>query len=595
MSTAVSNVGRWMAECGFTSYEELHAYSLHQREDFLRETVARLDLRFRTPFDLALDLSGGVENPVWFAGATLNILDSVFDGEPDRSAIVFGREGVDRLTNVSLGELDRLSARVAHSLVDLGFKPGDAIAIAMPMTPACVAIYLGIVRSGMTVVSIAESFAPAEISARLQIAEARAIFTQDVIRRGGKTLPLYEKILQAGAPRAIVVPDGESLSLPLRAIDLPFDRCLGLQDSFKNVAADPSASINILFSSGTTGTPKAIPWTQTTPVRCALDGYVHQDIQRGDVVAWPTSVGWMMGPWLIFAALLNRAAIALYDGAPQTAEFCRFVQDAGVTVLGVVPSLVRAWRSGDGVAGLDWSRIKLFSSTGEASSPDDMQWLMERAGNKPVIEYCGGTEIGGAYVTSTVVQENKPACFSAKAIGTDFVVLDESGRESEEGEVFIIPPSLGLSTRLLNGDHQAAYFSGCPKGPHGEVLRRHGDEMQVLADGYYRALGRADDTMNLGGIKVSSVELERVMNRVTGVVETAAVAASPKRGGPAELEVHAVVDPGVWTDGAALQAELQSRLRTELNPLFKITRVRIRESLPRTASNKVMRRLLRTG
>src|SRR5205085_2488536 len=111
------------------------------------------------------------------------------------------------------------------------------------------------------------------------------------------------------------------------------------------VEADPSATINVLFSSGTTGTPKAIPWTHSTAIRCALDGYVHQDIQPRDVVAWPTSVGWMMGPWLIFAALLNRATIALYDGAPQTAEFCRFVQDAGVTTLGVVPSLVRAWRS----------------------------------------------------------------------------------------------------------------------------------------------------------------------------------------------------------------------------------------------------------
>jgi acetyl-CoA synthetase len=593
MSAAESNVGRWMAEHGFTTYGQLHAYSVNHREEFLREALVKLGIHFRTKFESAVDLSGGVQHPVWFSGASLNIVDNLLAGESDRDAIVSSAEGEESQTKLTLGELDNLSARVAHGLVRLGFRSGDAIAIDMPMTPLCVAIYLGIVRAGMVVVSIADSFAPAEIATRLQIAEARAIFTQDVMVRGGKSLPLYEKVLQAGSPRAVVL--AESQTLRLRAIDLRFDRFIGSEESFENVEADSSTAINVLFSSGTTGTPKAIPWTHATSIRCALDGYVHQDIQPGDVVAWPTSVGWMMGPWLIFATLLNRATMALYDGAPQTAEFCRFVQDAGVTVLGVVPTLVRAWRSGGCVGGLDWSRIKLFSSTGEASSPEDMQWLMERAGNKPVIEYCGGTEIGGAYVTSTIVQPNKPACFSAKAIGTDFVILDESGNESEEGEVFIVPPSIGLSMNLLNGNHDAAYFAGCPKGPHGEILRRHGDEMQALPDGYYRALGRADDTMNLGGIKVSSVELERVMNRVAGVVETAAVAVSPEGGGPSELEVHAVVDSSVWPDAATLQRALQSLLRAELNPLFKIARVHIRESLPRTASNKVMRRLLRTG
>jgi acetyl-CoA synthetase len=293
----------------------------------------------------------------------------------------------------------------------------------------------------------------------------------------------------------------------------------------------------------------------------------------------------MMGLWLIFAGLLNRATLALFDGAPQTPEFCRFIQDTHVTMLGVVPSLVRAWRAGHCTGGLDWTAIKTFSSTGEASSADDMAWLMATAGNKPVIEYCGGTEIGGAYISSTVVQPNIPGCFSAKVIGTDFVIVD--------GELFLIPPSLGLSSDLLNANHDEVYFGGCPPGPNGEILRRHGDEMELLPNGYYRALGRADDTMNLGGIKVSSVELERTMNRAEGVIETAAVSVSPEGGGPSHLVVFAVVDPQKWNDAAALQKELQRRLRAELNPLYKVERVEILDALPRTASNKVMRRLLR--
>jgi acetyl-CoA synthetase len=577
---ARTNVGRWMAEHGFKTYEELHAYSITEREQFLREAVDKLAIRFRKPFDRALDLERGVRQPTWFRGATLNIADSVFSAEPNTPAILFGREGTPDITTMTVAELEALSARVANGLVESGFKKGDAIAIDMPMTPECVAAYLGIVRAGMTVVSIADSFAPAEIGVRLSIANVVALFTQGVLQRGGKELPLYKKVVEANAPRAIVVG-----ATPVRDTDVSFADLLSLNTSFSNVECDPSHPINILFSSGTTGTPKAIPWTHTTPIRCALDGYVHQDIQQGDVVAWPTNVGWMMGPWLIFAGLINTATLALYDGAPQGQEFCKFVQDAKVTMLGLVPSLVRAWRSGHCLDNVDWSRIKCFSSTGEASSPEDMSWLMEQAGGKPIIEYCGGTEIGGAYISSTLVQPNKPACFSAKVIGTDFVILD--------GELFLVPPSLGLSDHLLNANHDEVYFEGCPPGPHGETLRRHGDEMLALPDGYYRALGRADDTMNLGGIKVSSVELERTMNRTEGVIETAAVAVSPEGGGPSQLVVHAVVDPKRWQDPLLLQKELQNRLRTELNPLYKVHRVQIVDALPRTASNKVMRRLLR--
>src|SRR4030095_11067361 len=99
---------------------------------------------------------------------------------------------------------------------------------------------------------------------------------------------------------------------------------------------------------------------------------------------------------------MNRAAMVLYYGAPTGREFGQFVQEARSTMLGVVPSLVKTWRNTGCMQGLDWSAIKLISSTGECSSPDDMRWLMKQAGGKPVIEYCGGTEIGGAYIAGTL-------------------------------------------------------------------------------------------------------------------------------------------------------------------------------------------------
>jgi acetyl-CoA synthetase len=163
------------------------------------------------------------------------------------------------------------------------------------------------------------------------------------------------------------------------------------------------------------------------------------------------------------------------------------------------------------------------------------------------------------------------------------------------GEAFLIPPSIGLSQRLLNQDHDEVYHAGCPVGPQGEVLRRHGDQVARLHRGFYAAEGRADDTMNLGGIKVSSLELERLLDSHDSVRETAAVAVRPEGGGPEKLVVYAVVMPETDATELAreLARELNAMLASQINPLFKIHDLVIIDALPRTASNKLMRRTLR--
>ncbi len=496
---------------------------------------------------------------------------------------------------MTYGELRRLTMRVAGSLNARGIAAGDAVGAVMPMSARSVAVYLGIIAVGAAVVSIADSFAAEEIATRLRLADAKLVFTQDAVLWGAKRLPLYEKVVAAGAPAVVVLTSGDHPPTAIRAGDLAFDAFLGDAELAAPVPRLPHDPINILFSSGTTGEPKAIPWDHTTPLKCAADAHFHQDVHPGDVVCWPTSLGWMMGPWLIFAALLNRAAMALYAGAPTDAGFGRFVRDAGVTMLGLVPSLVRAWRQSDCMAGVDWTGLRAFSSSGECSSPDDMLWLMNLAGGRPVIEYCGGTEIGGGYVTGTVVQPCIPSAFTTPALGLDFVLLDEGGRHADKGEAFIVGPSIGLSTRLLNRDHDAVYFRDAPAGSDGLPLRRHGDELQSLAGGYYRVAGRSDDTMNLGGIKVGCADIERVLNALPGVGETAAVAVPPPGGGPSRLVIFLVPGGGVARSPAEWLPLLQQAIRDKLNPLFRVHGVYLVPSLPRTASNKVMRRQLRAG
>ena len=586
-----TNIARALRRLDLPNYGAFHRWSVENRVGFWQDTIETLGIVLRDPPAGVVNLSGGPTRPDWLPGATLNIAESCFKNDPTDLAVIYQREG-GPLEKMNYEDLAALSNRVANSLAGIGVGPGDAVAIAMPMTVEAVAAYIGIVKAGAAVVSVADSFAADEIATRLRIAGARAAVTSDVIHRGGKRLPMYQKVADAGAETVVVIPAGGVLEVELLPGHLEWSAFLSENEAYRAVPGKPADATNILFSSGTTGDPKAIPWSHTTPIKCAMDGYYHHDIRPGEVVAWPTNLGWMMGPWLIYASLVNRGTMALYYGAPNTREFCEFVQNAGVQMLGVVPSLVKAWRAGDMTEGLDWSKIVCFSSTGEPSNADDMKWLMDQAGNRPVVEYCGGTEIGGGFITQTLTQAASPSTFSTPSLGLDIVILDEEGRPSDNGEIFVVPPSIGLSLTLLNRDHDEVYYNGTPPGPDGEQLRRHGDQMERLGGGYYRIHGRTDDTMNLGGIKVSSAEIERTLNHLDAVRETAAIAVEPPGGGPALLVVYTVLEPGA-DEPADLKKIMQKEIASHLNPLFRIHDTVITEALPRTASNKVMRRVLR--
>lgn len=607
-----ANLADWMRQRGVDSLADFHQWSVDKRAEFWEQAIARLQIRFHKSPRASLNPNDGPESPHWLPGAELNIAESCFQAPADQPAIVFRGPG-QPLATWSYAQLRARVEEVAAAIRAAGFQEGDALAVVLPMTAESVALYLGIIWAGCVVVSIADSFAAPEIASRLRIAHAKAVFTYDVQVRASKTLPLFARVAEATSLPIICLPNSSQPAAPagssghlagpseLRPQDFPWSQFLAAAGP-SHTARGPHHGtsiepINILFSSGTTGDPKAIPWTQLTPIKCAIDGHCLQDIRPGQRVAWPTNLGWMMGPFLIFAGLINRATLALYEDAPGGEDFGKFIEEAEVNMLGVVPTIVKSWRTSGCMETCDWSKIHVFSSTGESSQRDDMFYLSALAGMRPIIEYCGGTEIGGGFISSTVLQPNAPSTFSTPAFGIDFLILDELNQLADEGELFLIPPSIGLSQRLLNRDHHQTYYADTPRLATHLVLRRHGDHFRRLPGNYYMAGGRVDDTMNLGGIKISSAELERVMNRVPGVRETAAVAWS-QSGGPDELVVFTVLDqpaenPANVSDH--LLKAFNDRLKADLNPLFRAREVRLVPALPRTASNKVMRRELRAA
>jgi len=586
---ANSNIHKMMLKNGFNNYNDFWKWSVNEKPDFWEQTVKNLNIKLQKKFTSIVDISHGVEQAQWLKGAKLNIVDSCFQNDDEAISLIFQKENKE-IQKVTQKRLKKLVNKIANSLRNINVQQGDFIAIDMPMSLEAVAIYLAGIKAGNPVVTIADSFAPKEIAVRLKITNPKVIFTQDVIQRAGKTLPLYQKIIESNPLKVVVIKIGNE-DISLRENDIYFDSLIEDNDYFKSVVQDPDDTITVLFSSGTTGEPKAIPWTHTTPIKSASDGYYHHNIQKNDVVCWPTNLGWMMGPWLVFAALINKATIALYYGAPMGEEFGKFIQEAKVTMLGVVPSIVKQWKITKCNEQLDWNTIKCFSSTGEISNPEEMEYLMNLANNKPVIEYCGGTEIGGGYVTSTMVQSNIASTFSTQTLGGEFILLNDNNELSNKGEMFLIPPIMGLSNTLLNRNHHDVYYKDIPKF-NGKTLRKHGDELEQLEIGYYRAQGRVDDAMNLGGIKVSSIQIEELINQLEFIKESAAIAVSPIGGGPSILVIYYVEKNDIFNKNERFLKAKQI-IRKKLNPLFKVANLILIDKLPRTASGKVMRKDLR--
>lgn len=587
------------------AYVRLGQWSLTNRADFWEKVIRELGIRWEEPYHRVLDATQP-RQPRWFIGGRLNVADNLL--RPIETLALLEQNELGQVRQWSYRELREEVLGVARALKALGIQSGDAVALCMPLRAEAVLVFLAILYVGAVFVGIPDSLAASEVRVRLKIARPKAFFTQDVIFREGKKIPLYERFSGIDLPKTVIVAGGSHLQVRLRNNAITWQnfvseggKGLDLPPVYKEVM-DP---IGILFSSGTTAEPKAIVWHGHTALKCGMDGRFYQDIQAGMRVTWPTNMGWMMGPWLIFATLLNEGTVSLYDGAPTGRGFCEFIANQKVQVVGVIPSLVRRWIEGRTWENLDWRHIHCFSSTGEASEPYAMWQLMAAAGYRPIIEYCGGTEIGGGYITSTLLHPNAPSVFSTASLGWDFVLIEE-GEPAQEGELFLVPPSVGMSSILLNASHDKVYYEGVPRvrsdwmGAWGlsmgqqsaSLLRRHGDVMRKLAYGW-RAGGRADDTMNLGGIKVSSAEIERVILQMEGVEDAAAVGIAPAQGGPEKLIIFLVPQEDYVLSPEKWHQNVQEAIREKLNPLFHVARVELREALPRTASNKILRRLLR--
>jgi len=355
----------------------------------------------------------------------------------------------------------------------------------------------------------------------------------------------------------------------------------------------------IIYTSGTTGRPKGAVHTHCGfPVKSAQDMAFGTDVRPGDVIYWMTDMGWMMGPWLVFGALLLGATFFMYDGAPDSPDpgrLWQMVETHKISALGISPTLVRALipHGETPFKDKDLTSLKVFASTGEPWNPAPWMWLFETVGKRqlPIINYSGGTEISGGIVMGNPILPLKPTTFSGPCPGIAADVFDESGHPvtNQVGELVIKAPWIGMTRGFWKDPkrYEETYWSRWPN------TWVHGDWAAKDQDGMWYILGRSDDTIKVAGKRLGPAEVESILVNHPSVIEAGAIGIPHQIKG-SELVVFCVLDPSM-APSEDLKNELIAMVVEQMGKPLAPKKVHFVSDLPKTRNAKVMRRMVRSA
>lgn len=606
---------RFMKQVGAATFEELYRFSIDDVEKFTFELLKFLDISFKPPYEKLLDLSDGIEFPQWCAGGGLNIVSHCVDRwqgtEIENQAAVIWEGEAGKTQTLTYLQLFEQVKDCAAGLRSIGFSKGDAVGIHLPMIPETVVSLLALARIGAIAVPVFSGYGVEAIASRLNAVGAKALITCDSFQRRGKTVnafevaeqavstcPTIEKIIVVNRLDEKAAVAGENPKV-LSWYDLMNQ---GVQhvnlfrgSITKTKAEDP---LIILYTSGTTGKPKGIAHTHCSfPIKAAQDMAFGTDVGKGTRISWLTDIGWMMGPWLIYGALINGATICIYDGAPDYPapdriwEFCAKHE---VEILGISPTLIRALANcGDDLPKKhDLSMLRAFASTGEPWNPAPWWWLFKKVGNSklPIINYSGGTEISGGILMGNPLLPQKPCSFPAPCPGIDVATLDEKGKQVKKGkvgELAIRKPWIGMARGFWQEPERylETYWSRFPG------IWVHGDWAIQDADGHFYILGRSDDTLKVAGKRVGPAEVESLLVAHEMVTEAAVI------GVPDEIKGTAMVAFCVLQteETKDLEKELKQLVAKDMGKPLAPSRIHFVSALPKTRNGKVMRRVIRSA
>lgn len=606
-----SNVARLMTRLGVTSADELRARSVEDVGAFWGEVVEDLEIPFRTPYTRVLDTGRGIAWPEWFVGGRLNAVDACLGKwvarTPDAPAVVHEAED-GTVRTLTYAELDEAVARMRGALRDRGIGKGDAVAVYLPMTPEAVVATYAVASLGAMLVPLFSGFAPTAIASRIQDADARAVVTADGTLRRRKVAPLLPQLRTAlascpGVETVVVV---NNLDQPLELTDgeVAWDE---LMTAEPDPDVEPTAASDVLllaYTSGTTGRPKGAVHTHAGFVaKTACEVAYGFDMGPGRTFCWITDMGWIMGPLSILGTHGTGGTLLLYEGSPDVPDTGRLwdlVERHGVSMLGVSPTLIRTLRAAGALPDGDLSSVRVLGSTGEPWDPESYEWLARDVfGSRvPVINFSGGTEVGGSFLCPYPVEDIRSCSLGGPALGMDVDVVDDAARpvRGEIGELVCRQPWPSMTRGIWNDDATGHRYHEAYWSTFGG-LWRHGDYALVDQDGSWFILGRSDDVMNVAGKRVAPGEIESVVAADAAVAESAVIGVPDATKGEA-VWVFYVATPGQAAgaeDEAAVAARVCTLVAEEVGKPFAPSRVVRVAQLPKTRSAKILRRAIRAA
>jgi acetoacetyl-CoA synthetase len=615
---------RWAGErrdAPFDGYDELWHWSVTELEDFWAAIWDYFGVRASRPYARVLD-ARRMPGARWFEGAELNYAENMLLGlsEPrdrSRTAVVHTSE-LREQGELTWGELSDEVALVAEGLRSLGVRRGDRVVAYMPNIPETLVAFLATASIGAIWSSAAPEFGARSVIDRFAQIEPKVLFAVDGYRHGGKdfdrsaaldeilaSLASVEHVVQldylsqadarAGA-RASASRSDTAFAAPGEAparigwVELR-ERGEGAELFFEAVPFDHP--LWVLYSSGTTGLPKAIVQGHGGILIEQLKKSLHLDLHGEDRMFWFTTTGWMMWNFLV-GCLLADATIVLYDGSPghpDLGAMFALAERTGITCMGVSAGLLAsAQKAGVRPAReYDLARLRAIGSTGSPLAPESFRWVYDEIGSDVwLYSTSGGTDVCTAFVGGCALLPVYEGELQCRALGCAVEAWDEQGRSltDEVGELVITQPMPSMPL-FLWGDEDSSrlkdsYFSMYPG------IWRHGDWIRITPRGGAVIYGRSDSTINRQGVRMGTSEIYRATATVPEVLDALVVDVA-RTGVPGELWMALFV---VLADGANLDddltARIKARIREDCSPRHVPNEVRQIDEVPRTLSGKVL-------
>jgi acetoacetyl-CoA synthetase len=593
---------RWLADqrgLAFDDYESLWRWSTTEIEDFWTSIWDFFDVQASAPYSQVL-FNHTMPGADWFEGAHLSYPEHIFRDRNDADVAVLHASELRDLGELTWGELREQVARAAAGLRALGVERGDRVVAYMPNIPETLVAFLAAASVGAIWSSCSPDFGASSVVDRFAQIEPKVLFCVDGYRYGGRDFDRTDTVggLQEAMPtleRTVVLPylaPRPDLSRLDRAIT--WDELLasgeGATLEFDQVPFDHP--LWVLYSSGTTGLPKAIVQGHGGILLEQLKKLnLHVDAQEGDRLFWFTTTGWMMWNFLV-GGLLTPASIVLYDGSPGHPDMgvlWDLAERTGMTCFGTSASYIAAcMKAGtEPGSGRDLTALRSVGSTGSPLSPEGFEWVYEHVGRDTwLFSTSGGTDVCTAFVGGVPLLPVYRGELQGRALGAKVEAFDEDGNSviDRVAELVITEPMPSMPLYLWGDDdgsrYHASYFDTYPG------VWRHGDWIEITSRGTAVIYGRSDSTINRQGVRMGTSEIYRAVQAVPEVVD-ALVIDIPKPGTEGWMPLFVVLADGeTLTD--ELTAEIKRRIRELCSPRHVPDAVYAIAQVPRTLSGKVL-------